>query len=104
MTESFKLDNMNEVLKEKFQVTHDLPGVFFDPHAVMDNDDERSAVEKHISVLWDFAVTKEDFEFKSVQDIQMDLDFCHKETKILGSKNVGSIKNNQWDLLLMLGK
>ena len=79
---------MNEVLKEKFQVTHDLPGVFFDPHAVMDNDDERSAVEKHISVLWDFAITKKDFELKSVQDFLQDIAFYQKQTKILRSKNV----------------
>ena len=69
-------------------MTHDLPGVFFDQHAEMDNDDERSAVEKHISVLWDFAMTKEDFSLKSVQDVLQDLAFYQKQTKILRSKNV----------------
>ena len=69
-------------------MTHDLPGVFFDQHAEMDNDDERSAVEKHISTLWDFAMTKEDFELKSVQDVLQDLAFYQKQTKILSSRNV----------------
>ena len=79
---------MNEVLRETFQLTQNLPGVFFDPYAVVDNDDERSAVEKHISALWDFAMTKEDFELKSVQDVLQDLAFSQKQTKILRSKNV----------------
>ena len=79
---------MNEVLKERLLMTHDLPGVFFDQHAEMDNDDERSAVEKHISILWDFAMTKEDFSLKSVQDVLQDLAFYQKQTKILRSKNV----------------
>ena len=79
---------MNEVLIEKFQLTHDLPGVFFDQHAEMDNDDERSAVEKYLSILWDFAMTKEDFSLKSVQDVLQDLAFYQKQTKILSSKNV----------------
>ena len=79
---------MNEVLKERLLVTHDLPGVFFDQNAEMDNDDERSAVEKHLSVLWDFAMTKEDFSLKSVQDVLQDLAFYQKQTKILRSKNV----------------
>ena len=79
---------MNEVLKERLLVTHDLPGVFFDQNAEMDNDDERSAVEKHLSILWDFAMTKEDFSLKSVQDVLQDLAFYQKQTKILSSKNV----------------
>ena len=79
---------MNEYLKERLLFTHDLPGVFFDQHAEMDNDDERNAVEKHISALWDFAMTKEDFELKSVQDVLQELAFCHKQTKIVHSKNV----------------
>ena len=88
MTESIKLAYMRDIIKEKFQVTHDLPGVFFDPHAVMDDDLEKSAVEKHISVLWNFAMTKEDFKLKSVQDLLQDLAFSQKQTKILRSKNV----------------
>ena len=79
---------MNEILKEKFQLNHDLPGVFFDQDAEMDNDDERKSVEKHVSALWKFAMTKEDFELKSVQDVIQERAFYQKQTKILHSKNV----------------
>ena len=79
---------MNEVLKEKFQLNHDLPGVFFDQDAEMDNDDERKSVEKHVSALWKFAMTKEDFELKAVQDVIQERAFYQKQTKILHSRNV----------------
>ena len=89
MTESIKLAYMREILKEKFQVTHDLPGVFFDPHALMHNDQEKIAVENHTSALWNFAKTKEDFGLKSIEDVLEQLYFYQKQTKSLVNKNVG---------------
>ena len=97
------MDNINEVLKEKFQVAHDLPGVFFDQDAEMDSNDERESVEKHVSSLWDFAISKEDFELKSVQDVLQDLAFYQKQTKILHSKNVSCCRTyilQSWSVTL----
>ena len=92
INESVKLNDMRNILKEKFQVTQDLPGVFFDPFAQMDNDLERKAVEKHTSALWNFAMEKADFEMKSIQDVVNDLYVCQKQSKNLASKNVNSLK------------
>ena len=85
MTELHKLEDMRAILKERFRVKHDLPGVFFDPHAMMEDDAERTAVENHLTTLWNFMQSKGDFEFKSIQDILNDLDTCQ-------TKNAGDIE------------
>ena len=82
MTELHKLEDMRKILKERFRVKHDLPGVFFDPHAMMEDDTERIGVENHLTTLWNFMLSKDDFEFKSIQDILNDLDTC--QTKYAG--------------------
>lgn len=86
MNESVKLNNMREALKKKFHVTQNLPGVFFDPFAQMDNDQEKNAVTKHTSTLWNFAVAKSDFELKSVQDVLNDLYTCQVEKTGLNTR------------------
>ena len=89
MTESIKLTYMREIFKEMLLVPHDLPGVFFDPHALMDDDQERTAVQKQIATLWDFATTKDDFELKSIQDVLQELHYNQKQNEILLSQKVG---------------
>ena len=76
MTEQHKLEDMRMILKERFRVKHDLPGVFFDPNARMDDVAERTAVENHMTNLWNFMLSNDNFEFKSIEDILNDLDTC----------------------------
>ena len=52
---------------------------------MMEDDAERIAVENHLNTLWNFMQSKDDFEFKSIQDILNDLDTCQ-------TKNAGDIK------------
>ena len=61
-------------------MTHDLPGVFFDPKARMDEVTEKLLVEKYTTQLWNFMLTKEDFEFKSIQDISIELETCQDKS------------------------
>ena len=95
MTEQHKLEDMRNILKERFRITHDLPGVFFDPKARMDEDNERTAVENHLTTLWNFMLSKDDFEFKSIQDILNDLDTC--QTKNAG--DIEQLKDRTKDLM-----
>ena len=97
MTEQHKLEDMRMILKERFRVKHDLPGVFFDPKAMMEDDTERTAVENHITTLWNFMLSKDDFEFKSIQDILNDLDTCQ-------TKNAGDIKELKVRTKVLMGK
>ena len=97
MTEKHKLEDMRMILKERFRVTHDLPGVFFDPKAMMDDVDERTAVENHITTLWNFMISKGDFEFKSIQDILNDLDTCQ-------TKNAGDIEELKDRTKVLIGE
>ena len=76
---------MRNMLKERFRVKHDLPAVFFDPKARMDDVSDRTAMENQTTALWNFMLSKDDFEFKSIQDILNDLDTCQ-------TKNAGDIK------------
>ena len=82
MTEKHKLEDMRMILKERFRVTHDLPGVFFDPKAMLDDGAEKTAVENHTNNLWNFMLSKEDFKFKSIQDILTELDSCQTKTAL----------------------
>ena len=88
MSEEIKLDEINQKLKENFQVNENLTAVFFDPFANMTNDQERMSVEENISTLWNFVATKPDFSFKSIEDVLNDLSQCQSDTEILGFKNV----------------
>ena len=54
----------------------------------MTNDQEKKAVQGHISTLWNFASTKSDFALKSIEDVGNDLSQCQNHTEILSSKNV----------------
>ena len=80
MTELHKLEDMRRILKERFRVNHDLPGVFFDPNAIMDDVAEKTAIENHTKTLWNFMLTKEDFEFKSIQDFSIELETCQNKS------------------------
>ena len=71
---------MQNILKERFRLKRDLPGVFFDPKARMDEVTEKLLVEKYTTQLWNFMLTKEDFEFKSIQDILIELDTCQTKS------------------------
>ena len=97
MTELHKLEDMRTILKERFRVKHDLPGVFFDPHAMMEDDTERIAVENHLTTLWNFMLSKDDFEFKSIQDILNDLDTCQ-------TTNAGDIEELKVRTKVLIGK
>ena len=97
MTELHKLEDMRTNLKERFRVKHDLPGVFFDPKAMMDNDAERIAVENHTTTLWNFMLSKDDFEFKSIQDVLNDLDTCQ-------TKNAGDIEELKDRTKVLIGE
>ena len=88
VSEITKLDEINQKLKDNFQVNENLTAVFFDPFANMTNDQERKAVEGHISTLWNFASTKSDFALKSIEDVANDLYQCENHTEILSFKNV----------------
>ena len=88
VSEITKLDEINQKLKDNFQVNENLTAVFFDPFANMTNDHERKAVEENISTLWNFVATKSDFAFKSIEDVLNDLSECQNDTEILGFKNV----------------
>ena len=88
MSEITKLDEITQKLKENFQENENLTAVFFDPFANMTNDQEKKAVEGHISTLWNFVATKSDFALKSIEDIGNDLSQCQNHTEILSSKNV----------------
>ena len=88
MSEITKLDEITQKLKENFQENENLTAVFFDPFANMTNDQEKKAVEGHISTLWNFVATKSDFALKSIEDVVNDLYQCENHTEILSSKNV----------------
>ena len=97
MTEQHRLEDMRMILKERFRVKHDLPGVFFDPKAMMDDDAERTAVENQTTTLWKFMSSKDDFEFKSFQDILKDLDTCQ-------TKNAGDIEELKDRTKVLIGE
>ena len=71
---------MRNILKERFRVTHELPGVFFNPKARMEEVNERTAVENHMTTLWNFMSTTKNFEFKDMEDIFNDFDTCQTKT------------------------
>ena len=97
MTEQHRLEDMRMILKERFRVKHDLPGVFFDPKAMMDDDAERTAVENQTTTLWKFMSSQDDFEFKSIQDILKDLDTCQ-------TKNAGDIEELKDRTKVLIGE
>ena len=88
---------MRTILKERLRVKHDLPGVFFDAEARMDEVNERTAVEKHTNALWNFMLSKDDFEFKSIQDILNDLVTCQ-------TKNAGDIEELKERTKVLIGE
>ena len=53
---------------------------FLDPNAMMDDVAERTAIQKHTKTLWNFMLTKEDFEFKSIQDFSIELETCQNKS------------------------
>ena len=71
---------MRNILKERFRVTHELPGVFFNPKARMEDVNERTAVESHMTALWNFMSSTKNFEFKDIEDILNDFDTCQTKT------------------------
>ena len=79
---------MNKALKEKFGITQDLLGVFFDPFAEMDDVFQKQEVEKHLSILWNFTQSKDDFKFRSIDDVLKDLDISQTKTVALRKENV----------------
>ena len=97
MTEQHRLEDMRMILKERFRVKHDLPGVFFDPKAMMDDNAERTAVENQTAMLWKFLSSQDDFEFKSIQDILKDLDTCQ-------TKNAGDIEELKDRTKVLIGE
>ena len=97
MTEQHQLESMRTILKERFRVKHDLPGVFLDAEARMDDVTERTAVENHMTTLWNFMLSKDDFEFKSIQDILIDLDTCQ-------TKNAGDIEELKERTKVLIGE
>ena len=88
---------MRNMLKERFRVKHDLPAVFFDPKARMDDVSDRTAMENQTTALWNFMLSKDDFEFKSIQDILNDLDTCQ-------TKNAGDIKELKERTKVLIGE
>ena len=74
---------MNEALKEKNHIPHNLEGVFIDSWATFEPDDpyQQEAYTRETAKLWDFFSTKERFEFKSMQDILDELYECKEDTK-----------------------
>ena len=88
---------MRNILKERFRVKHDLPGVSFYPKANMDDVTERTAIENQTTTLWNFMLSKDDFEFKSIQDILNDLDTCQ-------TKNAGDIKELKERTKVLIGE
>ena len=75
-------------------MNENLTAVFFDPFADMTNDQERKAVEEHISTLWNFAMTKNDFALKSIQDVLDDTYQCQKDKEELRSQKVIHIEKS----------
>ena len=75
-------------------MNENLSAVFFDPFADMTNDQERKAVEEHISTLWNFAMTKNDFALKSIQDVLDDTYQCQKDKEELRSQKVIHIEKS----------
>ena len=88
MTETRKLEDMKRALKEKFNVTQDLQGVFFDPFAEMEDNLQKTEVEKHISTLWKFIKAKDNFKLRSIEDLLIDIEVY--QTKIVSMDDVTS--------------
>ena len=78
---------MKNTLKRLFNVTQDLPGVFFDPDADMNDDLQKKAVEKQLSMLWKFTEAKDDFKLRTIEDISDKFDFCQGQTTALAKEN-----------------
>ena len=87
MTETRKLEDMKRSLKEKFNVTQDLQGVFFDPFAEMEDNLQKTEVEKHISTLWKFIEAKDDFKLRSIEDLLNDFGVCQTKVFALTKDN-----------------
>jgi len=64
----------NKCLKEHFVVLEDIPCVFIDSHAHLDDDGEKMAFDRETEKLWEFINITEPFEFLSFQDILDKLD------------------------------
>ena len=79
-TEQHTLEAMRNILNERFRVTHEIPGVFFNSKARMEDVNERTAVESQMTALWNFMSTAKNFEFKDMEDILNDFDTCQTKT------------------------
>ena len=81
-TEDWKINDMNEQLKVKFHIDQDLDGVFIDSWAKKFPNDvsQQEAFTRETSKLWEFFSSKNQFEFKSIQDILDELHKCQGET------------------------
>ena len=88
---------MRNILKERFRVTHELPGVFFNPKARMEEVNERTAVENHMTALWNFMSSTKNFEFKDIEDILNDFDTCQ-------TKNAGDIEELKERTKVLIGE
>ena len=78
---------MKKALKERFNVSQDLKGVFFDPFAEMEDNLQKTEVEKHITTLWKFIEEKDDFKLRSIEDVLNDFGICQTKTVGLTKEN-----------------
>lgn len=80
ITEEWKIKDVNAALKKNLRVPHDLDGVFIDSYYYPDSEQEAEAFNRETTKLWDFFSNKEQFTFKSMQDILDELHECKEET------------------------
>ena len=78
---------MKKALKERFNVSQDLKGVFFDPFAEMEDNLQKTEAEKHISTLWSFIEAMKDFKLRSIEDLLNDFGVCQTKVFALTKDN-----------------
>jgi len=73
----------NKGLVEHFDVMVDIPCVFIDSHAYLDDEGEKEAFDRETAKLWEIINSTDPFEFMSFQDILEELDEEKKENQRL---------------------
>ena len=68
------LADINQQLKQTYNLTFALPGVFIDAYSQLefskDDDVQQEAFYSESQKLWDFATTRKAFAFRTIEDIQ----------------------------------
>ncbi len=96
--------SMMGAIEEKFHVGRNLTFAFVDSWAKhpknLDDEVQQEAFARETKILWDFAMTAKEFEFKSIEDVLKESDELKEENQYLND----IIANNITEILKILAE